>query len=386
MEDQRRDIVKGIWFLALMFSSLIFSARCQSDPSMTLEVSPNLTVQQAGTTVSLLCHVDGFDASTHFLSWIKEGPGIFGVTSKDVSVYRNERYLVSFTEDVISTFNLTFSEVETTDTGTYECNLIRQIDETYARGELKKGFVLSVYPIDAFPSCSPNGLETLTVGSPMSCSTSGNATPSIDAENGEWALYSFQSGGKALLLKNVTTSDNSQTYICVANLPASDMNLSCTIGPLTVVDIESTTQTTTTTTRPTGITVVKSGLSVGQIAGIIIGLVVFNMLVAIHVLCFRFDPRRWRLAKDFLIGCCNSRETSKAREDASRSPPDVSMSREGDDVSHVYCSTLTENPQPGLPSIQPVEQEKDASTSEADPYMELDIAYEKPSQYAELKL
>ena len=62
------------------------------------------------------------------------------------------------------------------------------------------------------------------------------------------------------------------------------------------------------------------------------------------------------------------------------------MSREGDDVPHVYCSTLDENPQPGLSSIQPVEQEKDASTREADPYMELDIAYEKPSQYAELKL
>ena len=47
---------------------------------------------------------------------------------------------------------------------------------------------------------------------------------------------------------------------------------------------------------------------------------------------------------------------------------------------------MKENPQPGLPSILPVEHEKDASTREADPYMELDIAYEKPSQYAELKL
>ena len=124
MEDQRRDIVKGVWFLALMFSLLIFSVRCQSYPSMTLEVSPNMTVQREGTTVSLLCQVSGFNAS-YYLSWFILG--IFTVTSKDLYV-SDQRYLVSFTEGVISTFNLTFSEVETTDTGTYECNLIRRIN------------------------------------------------------------------------------------------------------------------------------------------------------------------------------------------------------------------------------------------------------------------
>ncbi|XP_071805583.1 uncharacterized protein [Asterias amurensis] len=356
MEDQRRDIVvKGVWFLALMFSSLVFSVRCQSNPSMTLEVSPNMTVQQEGTTVSLLCQVYGFNASTHFLSWVKEGSGSFVVTSTDLSVYRNERYLVSFTKGLISTFNLTFTEVKTTDTGTYQCNLIHPTGEMSFVGVLDKKLVLSVYPRDAFPSCNPNGPGTVNTGSFISCSTSGNATASISADNDEWTLYySYQHGGIALLLKNVTTSDNSQTYICVANLPPSDMNLSCTIGPLNVVDIESTT-IPTITTRPTGVAVVTPGLSAGQITGIVIGVLVLVIIIAIHTMCCRCDPRRWFHPKDYLIDCGSSRKTPQAHEDTSRSPPDV-VSRDSYEVPPSYNSVLEEQSvsvsQPGRPGVE----------------------------------
>ncbi len=85
-----------------MFYSLIFSVRCQSVPSMTLEVSPNMTVQQEGTTVSLLCQVSGFNASIHFLSWAKEQPSVIIIANSKDLYFSDQRYRVSFTEDVIS--------------------------------------------------------------------------------------------------------------------------------------------------------------------------------------------------------------------------------------------------------------------------------------------
>ncbi|XP_038044285.1 uncharacterized protein LOC119718923 [Patiria miniata] len=338
------------WIVVLILFNLSASVSSQG---ATLNIIPERTDQpREGDSVTLVCQVTSSNPPD-VIFWQRTN-----LTSGTVTIFVDETGLNSNADDrfsldpitVVTSIGPVFSQrvtikaIRESDEASYRCAAVTHESASQT---------LRIHPADEFPVCSPYGQATVVNGSLISCRTVKDSNipavtiPGMPSGAPGWITSNSMIGQNegTELTHTVNTSDNGTTFTCAA-IGNSPMALACKIGPLNVITND-----------------VGGGLSSADIAGIVIGSILILIIIALHFLCCRCTPRRWKRTKSYLLDIGSSSFGTSNRRDnsAPEQPNSVELGNSqlaSDDVPPSYESA-TGNEETEAVSDSPVVDERD---------------------------
>ncbi|XP_071805648.1 uncharacterized protein [Asterias amurensis] len=325
-----------LWLILLVRPTLVFT-------QAIIKILPeNTTVPREGDSVTLDCEISSIE-SPDDVRWsrrssLQETGTVFVDENGLNPALVDNRFSISPFQASLYSHKLTIYPVRQSDQEYYQCHVLRGSDIIIQSVDV----YLLVYRRHEFPVCTPDGPATVTIGSSLSCSSLSNTrTPLVsDIEipteaNVGWITSPTNGEGSPgqELTRIVTNSEHGKTFQCFSIISGAVLDISpaCKIGPLTV-DSEYTqnpVQETTGAVNTTPDTPQNAGLSGADIAGIVIGVILLLIIIAVHTLCCRCNPKRWMYAKSYPFNVGSSFASTLERDNAILTQPDAKLRNAG---------------------------------------------------------
>ncbi|XP_033642498.1 uncharacterized protein LOC117302625 [Asterias rubens] len=295
----------------------LVSSQNTTGPTATVHILPEYTTEpREGDSVTLDCEISSLQRPDE-VRWTRKTNGSETIIVKGNATFTNAGKRISVSPlKVVSTglyvcsHKITISPLRRPDDqGFYTCE-VNVSSNTITSSEM----YLHVHSRNEFPVCLPGGPATVAIGSSLSCNTLSDTRMSSVSEMGMtteangWIISPTNAEGSPgqELTRTVANSDHGKTFHCFSISNASAMALACTIGPLTVY------------TKNTG-------LSGADIAGIVIGAILLLVIIAVHTLCCRCNPKRWLYAKSYTFNVGSSFASTLERDNAILTQPDAEL-------------------------------------------------------------
>ncbi|XP_071805536.1 uncharacterized protein [Asterias amurensis] len=384
-------------FLILFGRPGLVSSQDTAIPTATVHILPECTtVPREGDSVTLDCEISSLQSIDVVLwgrlsnlsdsqQFIVNVNGLTGYAGSRLSIISQLQVVNSTT--ALYSHKITINPLRQSDQGYYQCFVLRSPDIIAQSTDV----YLLVHRRDEFPVCTPDGPATVTIGSSLLCKTLSETRMPLVSEIGMsteaegWIISPTNAEGSPgqELTRRVTNLEHGKSFHCFSISTVSGVTIGCDIGPLTVTNNLSTETPVNTTMIFTSDTPQNAGLSGADIAGIVIGVILLLIIIAVHTLCCRCNPKRWMYAKSYPFELGTSFRASRQLGSTGSALPDPELgnsepqtnnlnsdsqvpTNENDTGITAFGSGLTENLHQPTPIPEPLTSEQPDPQS-ADP-------------------